>query len=242
MRAPGLAALCKAWELPPSAAEAIGRTASPCVFVVPEACDESEIPLGHSKVGGRPDLPDDIEWPWAVDHPTWFLAQIRLADLPWAGPLPHASVLWFFYDDQSGSAGPGSRVLLGGEATLARRDCPHDPRYDPSFMERHLPAQRVELRQGWSLPWTPPEQIAGLVAAMGDYVSFHHDARFMQTGGRHAHQLFGFPTGWLSLPAMFRGRELLFQFDFRPGHAYFMLGHADMLRGAVDSCVVNYEH
>lgn len=58
---------------------------------------EEDLPAGSSKVGGRPDLPTDVEWPMWKDYHQSFLAQINLADVPSASTLPASGLLSFFY-------------------------------------------------------------------------------------------------------------------------------------------------
>jgi hypothetical protein len=41
-----------------------------------------EIPLGSSKLGGQPDLPEDAAWPLWDDMPMSFVAQINTRELP----------------------------------------------------------------------------------------------------------------------------------------------------------------
>jgi uncharacterized protein YwqG len=85
----------------------------------PERVNDAELPIGASRLGGRPDLPPSIEWPrWngftAEDLVTArgmripqgqkpatlsFLAQVNLAEIPdGTGLLPDRSWLFFFYD------------------------------------------------------------------------------------------------------------------------------------------------
>jgi hypothetical protein len=62
---------------------------------------DDELELGVTKIGGRPDLPEDIPWPEWRDAPLNFLAQIRLADIAahdLNSGLPHAGMLSFFFD------------------------------------------------------------------------------------------------------------------------------------------------
>jgi uncharacterized protein YwqG len=61
---------------------------------------ESKLPPGRTKIGGRPDLPEGLQWPRFADgKPLAFLAQINLAELP-AGVklarLPKSGILYFF--------------------------------------------------------------------------------------------------------------------------------------------------
>ena len=52
-----------------------------------------------SKFGGKPNLPDCIEWPLnPKGGPLDFLAQIHCPDLPNGTPLPSEGTLVFFYD------------------------------------------------------------------------------------------------------------------------------------------------
>lgn len=63
--------------------------------------DESKAELGALKLGGHPDLPEEISWPTFKGLPQSFIAQIRLADVQQfdsAKLLPPRGTLWFFYD------------------------------------------------------------------------------------------------------------------------------------------------
>src|SRR5688500_18484207 len=66
---------------------------APCVRLLPGP--------GASRIGGRPDLADDVAWPCWQGVPQSFLAQIDLAEVDRAnGPdwLPTQGRLLFFYD------------------------------------------------------------------------------------------------------------------------------------------------
>ena len=64
------------------------------------ALASDDLALGATKIGGQPDLPQDISWPEWRGAPLNFLAQIRLADIAEYDPgeLPHEGMLWFFFD------------------------------------------------------------------------------------------------------------------------------------------------
>lgn len=64
---------------------------------------EEEIPLGASKMGGLPDLPDGVEWfrHKLTNNPLSFVCQINFAEtMPYdqAHKLPDHGILYFFYD------------------------------------------------------------------------------------------------------------------------------------------------
>jgi uncharacterized protein YwqG len=64
---------------------------------------EREIPLGASKLGGRPDMPPTLVWPHYHERPLEFIAQINLAETaPYDadGVLPTQGRLLCFYDVQ----------------------------------------------------------------------------------------------------------------------------------------------
>lgn len=93
------------------------------------AADET-IPVGTSKMGGSPDVPQGFEWPVWNDLPLTFIAQIRLSE---AKPfdeenlLPEDGILYFFFDDEAygkmryvdmlGTTGPYKVIYLRDERT-----------------------------------------------------------------------------------------------------------------------------
>lgn len=71
-------------------------------------CREDELSLGSTRIGGRPDLTDDVVWPVWKGKPLAFLAQINLNDLvrfPFASVLPQDGWLLFFYDAEQSTWG-----------------------------------------------------------------------------------------------------------------------------------------
>lgn len=63
--------------------------------------NESEIPIGASKLGGLPDFPTEIDWPLWNGIPLAFIAQINLAEAKFYdvdGVLPPVGMLYFFND------------------------------------------------------------------------------------------------------------------------------------------------
>lgn len=77
---------------------AMGR---PAIRISTKATEDAEIPLGASKMGGRPDMPPGVAWPMRFGQQLGFLGQINLADVrdfvP-NNPLPNSGRLLFFYD------------------------------------------------------------------------------------------------------------------------------------------------
>lgn len=61
------------------------------------------IPLGASRIGGLPDLPEHLAWPQVNQQPMVFLAQLacsELAPFDTEHLLPATGTLWFFLDAQ----------------------------------------------------------------------------------------------------------------------------------------------
>ncbi len=104
--------------------------------------DAPAVPTGGSKLGGRPDVPEDFVWPYFPEEggpgstPLSFLAQINLAE---AAPLdvnhelPPSGLLCFFYefDEQPWGCDPedrgSGRVFYIPEGVpLRRADFPED--------------------------------------------------------------------------------------------------------------------
>jgi uncharacterized protein YwqG len=95
--------------------------------------DERDMPIGSSKIGGQPDLPNDFGWPdWNGKH-LGFIAQVNLKDVAELNvdpALPKSGVLSFFYeaDEQPWGFDPthkgSARVLYFSAENLTRRPFP----------------------------------------------------------------------------------------------------------------------
>lgn len=100
--------------------------------------DEADIPVGASKMGGSPDVPEGFEFPKWNDNNLSFIAQIRLSDVkPFdlEDLLPDTGILYFFYEvglyfdyisepDYKPSSAPCRVIYLDDEAIPLQR-MPH---------------------------------------------------------------------------------------------------------------------
>ena len=70
--------------------------------------EEMALPLGGTRIGGLPDLPEGIAWPALGDRALSFVAQVRLSEVASNGVLPKAGLLSFFVlDEWSDGEKPG---------------------------------------------------------------------------------------------------------------------------------------
>jgi uncharacterized protein YwqG len=111
----------------------IDDIARPSIRLLTTPVDESTVALGTSKIGGVPDLPSGVPWPECHGLPQSFIAQIRLADIGQydvENVLPHAGMLWFFYDAQQQTFGENPtdkgcwRVFFREDLTGLQRTTP----------------------------------------------------------------------------------------------------------------------
>lgn len=106
-----------------------------------------EAPIGASKIGGAPDLPDDTPWPADREaRPLSFIAQLDLGTLPVIDDdFPREGALSFFYDTIRQPAEDGSvTVLWNVQNPLRRREIVFDTE---EFPEHTLTA---------TVAWGPP--------------------------------------------------------------------------------------
>ena len=115
------------------------------------------VPLGRSKLGGEPHLPEATAWPMhRTGRPMHFLAQVRLSGLPKGhlprGLLPESGWLYFWWDstcwaiESDDWQGDGFIVTFEPDESL-----PLSPRQFPSFQAEAPPHLR-------KIKWyTPPE-------------------------------------------------------------------------------------
>lgn len=112
---------------------------------------------GFSKLGGKPNLPDNVDWPDWNGAPMSFIAQLRLSDVQRVAPiewLPTVGQLWFFYDqDQStwgfdpNDLGSWAVIYVNEERDASRREFPSALQPEARFTEVF-----VEARPHRSLP------------------------------------------------------------------------------------------
>ena len=102
----------------------------PAIRVETQPIAEDRMPVGASKIGGCPDLPEGVAWPAWNGVPLSFLAQVRLEDvaaLDAEHVLPESGLLLFFYDPYQEAWGfdpkdkGRSRVLYAAAAEPLRR-------------------------------------------------------------------------------------------------------------------------
>jgi uncharacterized protein YwqG len=83
---------------------AIEQLPPTCVRFDTIPADETQIPIGASKLGGIPDLPREIDWPLWNGQPLDFILQLNLSDISLrevCEPLPKSGWLSFFYQTES---------------------------------------------------------------------------------------------------------------------------------------------
>ncbi len=134
--------------------------------------EEMALPLGGTRIGGLPDLPEGTPWPALGDRSLSFVAQVRLSEVASNGVLPKAGLLSFFVLDEWGDGEkPGylekAVVLHTLELeTLRRRPLPDDfqSRRDGTMEERRPFAScLVEWARTLRLP--APNIAKGLLTA-----------------------------------------------------------------------------
>jgi hypothetical protein len=103
--------------------------------------DKREPKKGQSKIGGKPDVEADFEWPCedGTDSPLAFIAQINLAEVhphDFENKLPAQGMVWFF------SIAEGDRAY-GGEIDSSTTTVLHAP--SPGPLKPHaIPADLAE--------------------------------------------------------------------------------------------------
>jgi len=117
---------------------------------------DDQIPIGKTMIGGRPDLPEHIDWPIWKELPLSFVAQINLIDLPkqkFLNILPSKGVLSFFFswNSETWAFDPKNKdswkVFYFDEQKLQRRD------YPPNFPdEGRFASCAVEFQNTVTIP------------------------------------------------------------------------------------------
>lgn len=139
---------------------------------------ENSVPIGGSKIGGRPDLPADFVWPYyegedyqqvVVNRPLSFLTQINLAETTSCDVdqcLPKTGILSFFYEMETEKWGfdPKDRgcarvFYFPDENMLIQTEFPEELHEDFRFPEFSLSFEaRKDLPSGIDFTEMPEEE------------------------------------------------------------------------------------
>lgn len=139
--------------------------------------NEDSIPLGSSKIGGRPDLPRDMEWATATrgnkTYSLLFVAQFNLAEIkPYdeENLLPESGILYFFADNiwDNFLINEARVIHFNGDLSLLeRKDFPEDipPTPPQEWGERFDPCAVTFVPEinlpGIDANWVEPDIPAG---------------------------------------------------------------------------------
>jgi len=160
------------------------------------------LPVGASKLGGLPDLPESFAWPVMGGGPMSFVAQVRLEEVaPLAPPgwLPASGLLSFFYDQRQETYGasPADRGgwkvahLAGGPDGWRRRPFP-----DGLAPAARFKACALAFSAETTLPGSPSQHLAGLewtedeIRRYEDFLAGYPSPQ--ERTGLH-HRMFGHP-------------------------------------------------
>jgi uncharacterized protein YwqG len=141
-----------------SHADAILALVRPSIGFEYARAAERTLPVGTSKCGGRPDMPEGTEWPTHAGDPLTFLAQFNLADLhtsPVARDLPATGLLALFclYDYGEEFADGNWRLLYFPDASELIRHEQH-----PNMPDDYVaPSVRLSFTEEQTLP--EPESV-----------------------------------------------------------------------------------
>lgn len=155
---------------------------------------------GFSKIGGLPNLPNDLEWPtWKSEHLA-FVAQIDLSEIPVPSAitkLPTSGYLFFFYDKEQSTAGFDPNDRGSWSVLYSTQAPPQTSSQQPSDLGKAaiLPTLGITLRQISSVPdYLRIDFIDGLSNDSKDDVMYWmEDQRDASFEKQPHHQIGGYP-------------------------------------------------
>lgn len=163
--------------------------------------DLAQIPLGETRVGGDPDLPEGTPWPQVQGRPLSFLAQLRLSEfhnLDEKRLLPRFGLVSFFFDLKSPvqgqspeDAGRFQVHFVPDERTpLVRTQAP------AGTSPRTLPPRSVEFLGRASLPPEESPEAQKLSLGVEDWDLYYQMIEALEGGDQPSpeprHKVLGF--------------------------------------------------
>ena len=198
------------------------------------------LPVGASKLGGRPDLPPGTPWPAYASRPLPFMAQVRLADvapLDRGDVLPESGLLIFFFDHLSNPIGATASVVgyLPEGTPLVRTEFP-----DELTEVGRNPAVGVVPEADVTLfPWAP-----GFL----DEEESDRSGQVLMDAVEAGHRMLGYPTLIHDTPEP-GAAVLLLQLDLydevafpnSTGLLYFLISETDLRGRRFNRAEADYE-
>jgi uncharacterized protein YwqG len=184
--------------------------ARPSVILATKRAKAASIPLGATKFGGLPDVPDSFEWPAWNREPHTFLAQVNLADIAARTlGLPAEGLLSFFFclggmETTRPQATDVGVIHYSRNEPLSRRQAPPRARELKSCSVRCIPypslppAYNGEVARLWGLDFLEDQENGDeLDAAYAEVIETIDQAiginQLSSAEGFNYHQLLGYP-------------------------------------------------
>lgn len=153
----------KDYGLAHKAEQIAAYTRSSIRMVAKQNADE-EIPIGHSKIGGCPDVPTDFVWPYTNDkRPLYFLCQLHVKDIKSYDTnnlLPTDGLLSFFYDAAEQPWGYDPKDYDGFNVFYFTEPVSSLTRIKiPAILLQHgdIASASLQFKNEWTLPpWESP--------------------------------------------------------------------------------------
>ncbi len=131
--------------------------ARPAVEMEPKPAT-ADLPTAASKIGGCPDIPQDLEWPLGRNpengklHPLSFVAQLNLAELASMNThheLPKTGLLLFFFDMEYAYDGACHVIHAESTEALQRAAFPNELDAEYQYAERALTLSTASIPPAW---------------------------------------------------------------------------------------------
>lgn len=208
-----------------------------------------DLPLGATKLGGSPDLPEGTPWPSRDGRPMAFLAQLDLAEVaPHAtgGQLPPAGLLSFFCSTvELVEEGAGQVIYTDAEEPLRRLESPSELPAE----ERFAPAP---LQPAADLTGAPYQSQALEQLGMSWEQRSHYGELLGQEFGPPVHRMLGHPEIVQNDPRDETDRKLhlLLQVDSEDrtgmmwgdlGRLYWWIAPEDLEARRFDRCLLDFQ-
>lgn len=185
------------------ASKLVCSLANDCIRLQTTSVKEEEIKIGETKIGGCPDLPDDVQWPTLHGKLLPFLAQINLAEFNRFADqkdLPKSGWIYFFYEFDVDHYGHDPKekdswrvlhVACPPEKLSRRRPSGVDEKEDMVYGSCRVSFYKAVSVPGWDIVrWNVP----GLKDADRNKYDQFLDTLLQSDPCEEKHQIFGFPV------------------------------------------------